>query len=207
MTDDAPNDTDSADPQESPPTSDPVPVATPEVIPVQEPIATPPVAEQSTAVSPPPESDASPPEAASAPIPPAAVEAVSIGIAGAITNAIMGTESAPPENVQAKPAHEGSPVSAQPESATAARVDLRQYKEKAKESLRRMKRDKLDKIILYVQKHGRITNDGVEKLLHVADSTAQRYLRLLVAEGLLERKGKGSEIVYVTRGEGQSPGV
>ncbi len=203
MTDDAP----SAAPQESPPTPDPVPVATTEVTPIQEPIATPPAIEPSAEVSLPQESEASPQQTTAATIPPAAVEAVSIGIAGAITKVIMGAE-ANPENVQAEPVHESSPVNPQPVSVnSAARVDLRQYNEKAKESLRRIKRDKLDKIMSHVREHKRISNDGTQLLLRVSDSTAQRYLHQLVVEGRLERIEKGSEFEYVTRAGGQSPGV
>jgi len=41
-----------------------------------------------------------------------------------------------------------------------------------------------------------ITNDQVEKLLHVSDSTAQRYLTQLSKEGKLKRIGKDGSSRY-----------
>lgn len=44
---------------------------------------------------------------------------------------------------------------------------------------------------------GKITNDEVEKLLHVSDATATRYLSLLEREGTIKQFGKiGAGVVY-----------
>ena len=60
------------------------------------------------------------------------------------------------------------------------------------------KRKKLDKILEAITKHGSITNDQVEKLLHVSDATATRYLTQLEKEGKLKQEGKtGKSVKYL----------
>jgi len=46
------------------------------------------------------------------------------------------------------------------------------------------------------KKKGEITNDDVEKLLHVSDDTATRYLFQLVKEGKLLRVGRPKKAKY-----------
>lgn len=68
---------------------------------------------------------------------------------------------------------------------------------KARAVIQGRKRKKLDKILEYVTKHGSVTNDQVEKLLHVSDATATRYLTQLVKEQKLKQVGKmGKSVKY-----------
>lgn len=67
----------------------------------------------------------------------------------------------------------------------------------ASASYMRKKEARLAKIIEYVRVHGRITNDEIEKLLHVADATASRYARILVVRGLLRAEGRGRGTMYL----------
>ena len=68
---------------------------------------------------------------------------------------------------------------------------------KARAVIQGRKRKKLDKILEAVTKHGSITNDQVEKLLHVSDATATRYLTQLEKEGKLKQEGKtGKSVKY-----------
>ena len=68
--------------------------------------------------------------------------------------------------------------------------------------IRRQK--KLSKILDYLSKktlrhssgQARITNDEVEKLLHVSDSTATRYLDILEHEGKLKQVGKTGKYTH-----------
>ena len=60
---------------------------------------------------------------------------------------------------------------------------------KALESIQTRKKAKLEKIMKLVNQKHSITNDQVEKLLHVSDATATRYLAQLVKEGKLKRTG------------------
>jgi len=59
------------------------------------------------------------------------------------------------------------------------------------------KRKKLDKIMTLFLKQSKITNDEVEKFLHVSDATATRYLSILEKEGKIQQSGKtGKGISY-----------
>ncbi|MCX6736155.1 MAG: hypothetical protein NTZ13_03670 [Candidatus Parcubacteria bacterium] len=69
---------------------------------------------------------------------------------------------------------------------------------KAREKLQFRKRKKLDRILVEMGKKGKITNDEVEKLLHISDKTAERYLSQLVKEGKIKTNGlKGRALVYL----------
>lgn len=69
---------------------------------------------------------------------------------------------------------------------------------KARAVIQSRKRKKLDKILEAVTKHGSITNDQVEKLLHVSDATATRYLTQLEKEGKLKQEGRtGKSVKYL----------
>ena len=59
------------------------------------------------------------------------------------------------------------------------------------------KEARLAKVIELAKENGRITNDDIEKLLHVSDATASRYGTILVKRGLLKREGKGRGANYV----------
>jgi hypothetical protein len=68
----------------------------------------------------------------------------------------------------------------------------------AREKLQFRKRKKLDRILVEIGKKGKITNDDVEKLLHISDKTAERYLSQLVKEQKIKTNGKkGKAIEYL----------
>lgn len=58
------------------------------------------------------------------------------------------------------------------------------------------KRKKLDKILDVLNKKNKITNDEVEKLLHISDATATRYLDQLEKEGKIRQVGKTGKYTY-----------
>jgi len=63
--------------------------------------------------------------------------------------------------------------------------------------IQRRRQKKLDKILAEMATNGKITNDEVEKLLHVSDATATRYLSLLEKQGKIRQVGKtGKGVVY-----------
>ena len=69
---------------------------------------------------------------------------------------------------------------------------------KAREKLQFRKRKKLDRILVDITKKGKITNDEVEKLLHVSDKTAERYLSQLIKEQKIKTNGqKGKALFYL----------
>ncbi|HEY4515777.1 MAG TPA: helix-turn-helix domain-containing protein [Candidatus Paceibacterota bacterium] len=59
------------------------------------------------------------------------------------------------------------------------------------------KRKKIDAILDLFAKQTNLTNDEVEKLLHVSDATATRYLETLEKEGKIKQVGKtGKGVMY-----------
>ena len=67
---------------------------------------------------------------------------------------------------------------------------------KALERIQFRKRAKLDKIVKLAEEKHSLTNDQVEKLLRVSDSTASRYLNALVKQGRLKVVGAGNSRRY-----------
>lgn len=54
----------------------------------------------------------------------------------------------------------------------------------------------LQKILAYLTAHAHITNDEIQKLIAVSDSTASRYAEILILRGKLFRTGKGRSTRY-----------
>ena len=70
---------------------------------------------------------------------------------------------------------------------------------KAQLTIQEKKRKKLEKIIEALNTKGKITNDEVEKLLHVSDATATRYLSILEKEGKIKQEGRTGKSVSYSR--------
>ena len=60
------------------------------------------------------------------------------------------------------------------------------------------KAENKQKILAFVQKHGKIHNDDVEKLTGVSNATAERYLDELEKEGKLVQHGVIGQSVFYT---------
>lgn len=73
---------------------------------------------------------------------------------------------------------------------------VRELWAKALGAIQFRKRKKLEKIMNEVASKGAITNDEVEKLLHVSNATATRYLAILVKERRIRRVGEGRSVRY-----------
>ena len=59
-----------------------------------------------------------------------------------------------------------------------------------------------EKILAFVQEHGKIQNNDVEKLAGVSNATAERYLDALEKEGKLTQHGViGQSVFYTPKGE------
>lgn len=72
---------------------------------------------------------------------------------------------------------------------------------KARGSIQFRKRKKLDRIMGLFAKQASITNDDAEKLLHISDATACRYLGILEKEGKVKQFGTaGRWVSYVKAG-------
>ena len=70
---------------------------------------------------------------------------------------------------------------------------------KAKLVIQSRKRKKLEKVMTLFLKNSKITNDEVEKLLHVSDATAERYLNILEKENKIKQVGKTGHAVSYTK--------
>ena len=70
---------------------------------------------------------------------------------------------------------------------------------KARATIQDRKHKKLEKILEALNTKGKITNDEVEKLLHVSDATATRYLSALEKDGKIQQVGKMGKAVEYTR--------
>ncbi len=69
----------------------------------------------------------------------------------------------------------------------------------ARNAIQFRKRKKLDKVMSLFLQQSKITNDEVEKFLHVSDATATRYLSQLEKEGKIKQSGKTGKGVSYSR--------
>jgi len=70
---------------------------------------------------------------------------------------------------------------------------------KARNMIQFRKRKKLNKVMTLFLKKQKITNDEVEKFMHVSDATAGRYLSTLVKEGKIKQTGKTGKSVFYSK--------
>ncbi len=70
---------------------------------------------------------------------------------------------------------------------------------KARNVIQSRKRKKLDKIMTLFLKKQKITNDEVEKFMHISDATTGRYLSILVKEGKIKQSGKTGKSVFYSK--------
>lgn len=70
---------------------------------------------------------------------------------------------------------------------------------KARNAIQFRKRKKLDKVMTLFLKKQKITNDEVEKFMHVSDATATRYLNTLEKENKIKQSGKTGKSVFYSK--------
>jgi len=133
------------------------------------------------------------------------------------------TEIKPEEKPLAPSEHEPVETKPEPEQPSAKSENIQPNKEvipvtvptknlarellaKARNMIQFRKRKKLDKIMTLFTKKSpnlsdgqvKITNDEVEKFLHVSDATATRYLNTLEKEGKIKQSGKTGRSAFYT---------
>ena len=69
----------------------------------------------------------------------------------------------------------------------------------ARNAIQFRKRKKLDRVMSLFLQHSKITNDEVEKFLHVSDATATRYLSILEKENKIKQVGRTGKGVSYSR--------
>lgn len=111
-----------------------------------------------------------------------------------------------PESVQTDsvpaPVSAPTPISeepiSQPSQSSQPRNLAKELFAKAREAIQFRKRKKLDRVMALFAKRTNITNDEVEKFLHVSDATATRYLEILEKENKIKQSGKtGKGVTYI----------
>lgn len=111
------------------------------------------------------------------------------------------TESEPapqPESVQTDSVPSLSPAQAEPVIIPKPNL-ARDLLNKARFAIQTRKRVKLDRIMTLFAKRPNITNDEVEKFLHVSDATATRYLEILEKENKIKQSRKTGKGVTYTK--------
>ena len=105
-----------------------------------------------------------------------------------------------PDSAKATPGTQDKPTPEPPSSAASTPAPahpIRDFLNKARIATQDRKRKKRDKIMFTLNTKNKITNDEVEKLLHVSDATATRYLSALEKENRIKQVGKtGTGVVY-----------
>src|SRR3989344_3572424 len=100
----------------------------------------------------------------------------------------------PLENEPETPNQQAKPVREQTKSNLARELLIT-----ARNAIQFRKRKKLDKVMSLFLQQSKITNDEVEKLLHVSDATATRYLSILEKENKIRQAGKTGKSVSYSR--------
>lgn len=96
---------------------------------------------------------------------------------------------APAPMPEALPPVSSEPVQSTPTIQPPIVPSPKSFLSKALEAIQFRKKAKLEKIMKLAQERRSITNDQVEKLLHVSDATATRYLSELVKQRRLKQSG------------------
>ena len=106
----------------------------------------------------------------------------------------------PFDSAEATPGTQDKPTPEPPSAVASTQTPahpIRDFLNKARIATQDRKRKKCDKIMMALTTKNKITNDEVEKLLHVSDATATRYLSALEKEGRIRQVGKtGHGVVY-----------
>ena len=106
-----------------------------------------------------------------------------------------------PESVQTDSVPASSPAQAEPvQVPVSPKPNLaRDLLNKARSAIQSRKRVKLDHLMTLFAKRTNITNDEVEKFLHISDATATRYLEILEKENKIKQVGKTGKSVSYTK--------
>jgi hypothetical protein len=96
-----------------------------------------------------------------------------------------------PESVQTDSAPVFSSALAEPVPVSQSKPNLaRDLLNRARQVIQSRKQKKIDHVMDLFAKRTNITNDEVEKFLHVSDATATRYLEILEKENKIRQTGK-----------------
>lgn len=137
-------------------------------------------------------------------------QAVPAGTAQIPLNEPLGSEPVseanpePEEMPEVEPVEEPAPTSSPQEQSAPVVIPpivnkspIRELLNNARFAIQTRKKKKMEKIMKLFEKKSHITNDEVEKLLHISDATATRYLTILKKENKIKQIGKtGKSVSY-----------
>lgn len=106
------------------------------------------------------------------------------------------------EEVKPKQKQESNPEPKQPKVIPViipSKSLARELLVKARNMIQFRKRKKFDKIMTLFAKQTKLTNDEVEKFMHVSDATATRYLNTLEKENKIKQNGKTGKSVFYSK--------
>ena len=115
------------------------------------------------------------------------------------------TESKPVEQIPETKSESKQETKSEPEQPKIIPVIIpsknlaRELLVKARNMIQFRKRKKLDKVMTLFLKKQKITNDEVEKFMHVSDATATRYLSQLEKENKIKQSGKTGKFVFYSK--------
>ena len=119
-----------------------------------------------------------------------------------VSEPVSETKQVEPESVETDSGPVPSPTQAEPvilPKPNLARDLAKDLLGKARFAIQTRKRVKLDRIMTLFAKRTNITNDEVEKFLHVSDATATRYLEILEKENKIKQSAKTGKGVTYTK--------
>jgi hypothetical protein len=127
-------------------------------------------------------------------------------------NEPLDTEASPDSNITIENNGNGTPITEVMEPTAqmagnepidlAEEIKIKEREENLKlanETRQEKKREKINKILTLFSEKTQITNDEVEKLLHVSDATATRYLEQLEKEAKIRQVGKTGKHTHYER--------
>ena len=132
-------------------------------------------------------------------VPEVSAETPPIDSAQGGTAQITLNEPLTPEPITLPAEERGASAPSAPTTNSQAIRGSRELMAQARAEVQNRKQKKLEKIMTALNSKKQITNDEVEKLLHVSDATATRYLSALVKQGKIKQTGKTGHYVAYTK--------
>lgn len=176
--------------EQTSPTSDPIPTNSPATEPpLAEPVSVPETAQAEATA----EASQTPPETPTAHFPP------NEPLPDPVTTSDATQSPSTQAPAQPEPASLPASMPAQAPVIVIQQNRIKDFFAKAAQAIQFRKQKKLTKIMGLFLKKTHITNDEVEKLLHVSDATATRYLSQLEKQGKIRQSAKTGQGVTYTK--------
>ncbi len=121
------------------------------------------------------------------------------------TKSVESETESEPVKIESNPVEQNPEIKTEPVETKSIPVIIstkklaRELLIKARNMIQFRKKKKLDKVMTLFLKQSKITNDEVEKFMHVSDATAERYLNTLEKENKINQTGKTGKSVFYSK--------